>query len=159
MILCQSISNLKDHFVNDLKAKLDAVAIDEIDKAEIEMIIEDIKTYVMGAQNEYATTQHAIGMELIFKGWVVKNWFDVQQKQRFTTGKVNKIIVKQSMVFYLKAWKNRNDIMHNSGRYREHVIDWHKRLIKEIEKGNKPSIRKYVRMQRLELDKSDTGYI
>ena len=66
--------------MNDLKAKLDAVAIDEIDKAEIEMIIEDIKTYVMGAQNEYVTTQHAIGMELIFKGWVVKNWFDVQQK-------------------------------------------------------------------------------
>ena len=69
------------------------------------MIIEDIKTYVMGAQNEYVTTQHAIGMELIFKGWVVKNWFDMQQKQYFTMRKVNKIIVKQSVVFYSKAWK------------------------------------------------------
>ena len=63
-----------------MKEKLDAVAIDEIDKVEIEMIIEDIKTYMMGVQNEYVTMQHAIGMELIFKGWVVKNWFDMQQK-------------------------------------------------------------------------------
>ena len=73
--------------------------------------------------------------------------------------KVNKIIIKQIIVFYSKAWKNRNDVMHNSGRYREHVIDQDKRLIEEIEKGNKPSIRKYVRMQQLELDKSNTGYI
>ena len=77
MILCQSISDLKEQFVNDLKAKLDAVAIDEIDRAEIERIIEDIKTYVMGAPNEYVTMQNVIGMELIFKGWVVKNWFNV----------------------------------------------------------------------------------
>ena len=63
------------------------------------------------------------------------------------------------MVFYVKAWKNRNDMMHDSRRYREHVIDWHKRLIEEIEKGNKPSVRKYVRMQQLELDKSNTDYI
>ena len=102
MILCQSISDLKEQFVNDLKAKLGAVAIDETDQAEIEIIIEDIKTYIMGVQNEYVTMQCAIGMELIFKGWVVKNWFDVQQKQCFTMGKVNKIIVKQSVVFYSK---------------------------------------------------------
>ena len=50
-------------------------------------------------------------------------------------------------------------MMHDSGRYREHVIDWYKRLIEEIEKGNKPSIRKYMQMQQLELDKSDTEYI
>ena len=49
VILCLSISNLKDYFVNDLKVKLDVVAIDEIDKVEVEMIIEDIKTYMMGA--------------------------------------------------------------------------------------------------------------
>ena len=68
MILYQSISDLKEQYVNDLKAKLGAVVIDEIDEAEIEMIIEDIKTYVMGAPNEYIITQHIIGMELIFKG-------------------------------------------------------------------------------------------
>ena len=49
VILCPSISDLKDHFINDLKVKLDAVAIDETDQVEIEMIIEDIKTYVIGA--------------------------------------------------------------------------------------------------------------
>ena len=63
------------------------------------------------------------------------------------------------MVFYLKAWKNRNDVMHDSERYREHVVDWHKRLIDEIEKGNKPSMRKYAQMQQLDLDKCDIGYI
>jgi len=47
----------------------------------------------------------------------------MQQKQHFMIRTVNKIIVKQRVVFYSKVWKNRNDVMHNSGRYREHVID------------------------------------
>ena len=73
--------------------------------------------------------------------------------------RVNKIIIKYSILFYSKAWKNRNNVLHDTERYREHVVDWHQRLIEEIEKSNKPSMRKYTRLQKLDIDKCNTGYI
>jgi hypothetical protein len=159
IILCQSISNLKDQYVSELKAKLEKETTNENDKVEIGMIVDDIRNYVMKEQNEYATTQHVIGMDLLFKGWVVKNWLNVHNKQRHVMKRINKIIVKQSVIYYSKAWKNRNDVLHDTEKYREHVIDWHKRLVENIENSNKPSMRRYVRMQKLDLSKCDTGYI
>ena len=50
-------------------------------------------------------------------------------------------------------------MLHDTERYREHAVDWHQHLIEEIEKSNKPSMRKYARIQKLDLDKCDTGYI
>jgi len=71
---------LKEQFIAELKAKVGKVAKDETNKEETEIIIDNIKNYVMQKNNEYVTTQHVIGMEILFKEWVVKNWFDMQQK-------------------------------------------------------------------------------
>ena len=98
-------------------------------------------------------------MHLIFKEWMVRNWINMQQQQTNVMKVINKIVVKQSVVFYSKVWMHRNEVLQDSGKYREHVIEWHKRLVEEIEKGNRPSMRKYVRMQKLDLNKCDTGYI
>jgi len=145
--------------VSELKDKLEKETANENDKVEIGMIVDDIRNYVMKEQNEYTTTQHVIGMDLLFKGWVVKNWLNVNNKQRHVMKRINKIIVKQSVIYYSKAWKNRNDVLHDTEKYREQVIDWHKRLVENIENSNKPSMRRYVRMQKLDLSKCDTGYI
>ena len=107
----------------------------------------------------YSTTQQVVGMELIFKGWVMKNWLNVQQEQEHVTKKLNRIIVKCSVIFYSRAWIHQNEIMHDTGKYREYVIEWYKRLVEKIESGNKPSMRRYVRMQKIDVDKCDTGYI
>ena len=44
-------------------------------------------------------------------------------------------------MFYFKVWVHQNEIMHNNGKYREHIIEWYRRIVEEVEKGNKPSIR------------------
>ena len=49
--------------------------------------------------------------------------------------------------------------MNDTGKYREYVIKWYKRLVEKIESGNKPSMRRYVRMQKIDVDKCNTGYI
>ena len=72
---------------------------------------------------------------------------------------INKLIIKHSVVFYSKAWKNRNKVIQSCRRHRECAVDEDKQLREEIEQGNKPSMRKCVRMQQLCLDKSNTGYI
>ena len=51
----------------------------------------------------YVTIQHVIGIELLFKGWVVQNWLNVQDDQQMETKQMNKIIIKISVMFYSKA--------------------------------------------------------
>ena len=73
--------------------------------------------------------------------------------------KLNKIIVKQSVLFYSKAWVHRNKVLHSAEKYQTHVVNWYNRLVEMIQSGNKPSVKKYVRMQRLNVEKCDTSYI
>ena len=122
------------------------------------MIIGDISWYAKDEEHKYVTIQHAIGMELIFKGWVVKNWMDVQQVQSHRMKKINKIIVKNSITFYLKAWMQRNEVMHNSEKYQNYVIEQHRRIVEAIGKGDRLSIRTYAERQKLDLEKYDTSY-
>ena len=123
------------------------------------MIIEDIKNCVYQEGEEHMTTQHLVGMDLVFKGWVVKNWLSVQQRQSCTMKKFNKVIVKCSVMFYSKVWTHRNEIMNNDKKQREFVIDWYEKIVDEIEKANKPNMKRHVRLQKLDVEKCDTGYI
>ena len=109
-----------------MKTKLKKIASNEQKEDIISMVVVDITNYVNQEEKEYVTTQHLVGMELIFKEWVVKNWLNIQQSQSYTMKKLNKIIVKCSMIFYSKAWTYRNKIMHDDIKFREFVIDWYK---------------------------------
>jgi len=84
-------------------------------------------------------------MNEIFQGWIIKNWVNVQEIQPKHVSQINKIIVKQSVLFYAEAWKNRNDIMHNKDNYRTFVIDLYNKVIALIERDNRPKMLKYLR--------------
>ena len=47
--------------------------------------------------------------------------------------------------------------MRKTGKCREYIIEWYKRIIEETDRGNKPSMHRYVRMQRIDVEKCDTG--
>ena len=73
-------------------------------------------------ETDFATTQHLIGMDLLFRGWVVKNWVNVNHEQSYLMKKLNKIIVKHSVIFYSKVWVYRNEILHDSKKYRKQTV-------------------------------------
>ena len=54
---------------------------------------------------------------------------------------------------------HKNKILYDEETYRVYLIDWHKRIVEEAERGDKPSIRQYVRMQKLNIEKSEISYI
>ena len=62
-------------------------------------------------------------------------------------------------MFYSKAWQYCNEVLHDKDKYREHVIEWYRRLNKEIERGQKPIMKKYTRKQKIDIEKYDTAYI
>ena len=117
---------MKEEYLNELKNKLSKVAKDDINKETAEMIVDDIKRYVYNKDQNYITTQHVIDIELLFKGWVVKNWLNMQDEQWLETKQMNKVVVKISMMFYSKVWQHRNEVLHDNRKYHEYVIEWHR---------------------------------
>ena len=63
-----------------MKVKMLKIAQNEQDEELVDFIIKDIRNYVSRGDEEYITMQQVVGMELIFKGWVMKNWLNVQQE-------------------------------------------------------------------------------
>ena len=67
-------------------------------------MLDDIKNYLNGNENvEGNTTQSIIGIGQIFRGWIVQNWVNVQEYQLKRISIINKIIVKQSVLFYAEV--------------------------------------------------------
>ena len=62
----------KSKYINEFKLNLLDKANTKNDIDTVKMIILDIKWYIFHENNEYTTTEHIIGMEFIFQGWVVK---------------------------------------------------------------------------------------
>ena len=73
MIQCQGIEELKEKYLSNMKKKLKIIAKKDKEKELIEIIVRNIECYVKNEENEYITTQQIIGIDLTFKGWVVKN--------------------------------------------------------------------------------------
>ena len=45
---------------------------------------------------QHTITQQLIRIELIFKGWVVKKWINVNQEQKFVMKKINRLTIPHS---------------------------------------------------------------
>ena len=72
---------------------------------------------------------------------------------------INKIIARHSVKFYSKAWKHRNDIMHDLVKHTSFVIDQYKKIKDLILAENRADMKKYLRAQELDVKKCDTACI
>ena len=73
--------------------------------------------------------------------------------------KLNKIIIKKSVIYYSKAWNHQNESLHDPEKYRQYVLEWNEKLILRIEQGNKPEMTKYLRTYPLDISKCTNSYI
>ena len=105
------------------------------------------------------TTQSIVGIEYLFRGWIVKNWNNVQEFQPRKVGIINKIIIKKSVLFYTQVQKYRNEVMHDSKKYRLFVIKQYEKVVESIEKDNRLQMYKYLYTQRINVDQCNGAYI
>ena len=63
------------------------------------------------------------------------------------------------MFFYSNVWRYRNESFYNPGKYRVHVIEWYNRIDQDIESGNRSEMKKYLCVQRLNLENCSSSYI
>ena len=59
----------------------------------------------------------------IFRGWIVKNWVNVQDVKPKKISALNKIIARQSVLFCAEAWRHRNEVLRDPLKHKSFVID------------------------------------
>ena len=160
VILCEGINEIKYEYLNDVKSNIEKLNLNDEEKQNAEMIIDDIENYILVENKEFITTQHLIGMKMLYRGWVVKNWMNIEERNTTTKmKKMNKVLVKQSVIFYSKAWAHRNKILHDQETYRKYMIDWYQNIKIMIEISDKPDMRRYLRTYAINVDMCSTRYI
>ena len=89
----------------------------------------------------------------------MKNWGDLEKIQENSMKRMDKIFLKQCVMFYSKVWKQRNEVFHDRGNHRKFVIDWHEKLKEKIESENRPEMKKHARKQETDVEKCDSSCI
>ena len=113
----------------------------------IDLLLQDIDHFLkQDEEYEGVTTMSIVRMKELFRGWITKNWINPTEPQPKKLHSVNKLIVKRSVIFYLEAWKHRNEVRHNPKKYKEFIHKWNHNVKEKIENDNRPEVRKYVRM-------------
>ena len=126
---------------------------------EIFEIIEDILRYLENDEsNDYETNQGIIGLQHLFRGYAVKVWTDLDFNfSRFN--RLNKILIKYCVVYYVKCWKYRNKCYYDKDKQRERVIKQYENMQKYIEDKEPQQIKLFAQRTKLEVERCRTKKI
>ena len=73
-------------------------------------------------KRQYKTTQHIIGMKLLFWGFVLQDWKGNTETLKYC--KSNKVLVCESTKFYIECWLNRNEIYYLEEKQKNILKKW-----------------------------------
>ena len=119
MITCEGINDMKKEFVETVKKEILKIDSNNQENNVASLIVNDFNKYLkLEDVPEYVTTQSIVGMKYVFRGWAVKNWRNVNEMQNKTMKRLNKMLVKECVKFYSKAWVHRNETLHNPDKHK-----------------------------------------
>ena len=104
----------------------------------IDMITKDTSVHLHQSEEQFITTQQLIRMKYVFKGWVMKNQLNANNKLSTAITQIKKAMVKTSVQFYLKARVHRNELFHDDNKCRTYFVDSCKGLRKRQKKKIDP---------------------
>ena len=122
-------------------------------------MVEDIMNYLeSGDEDEYETNQQYIGVDQLFRGFVVKDW----QEANFHSTKyriLNKILVYHSVHHYNECWKHRNEAYHDPIKQRNRMLEWYNKIKNYIERNEPRMVNLYIRKHEINVNECTTDTI
>ena len=101
VLQCKAVGNSKREFIINLHTKLQKENKDWLYKNKILRIINDIVQYFKATTN-FRTTQQLIGIDKLFRGFIMKNQIGIDKTQHYN--QMNKILVPEYEKYYYKIW-------------------------------------------------------
>ena len=81
VIQCEGVNSIKEKYLETLLESIRKVKGHEQINQEIQWIITDIKNYLYEQNEPVLTTQGELGMMNLFRGWITRNWLDINKSQ------------------------------------------------------------------------------
>ena len=73
--------------------------------------------------------------------------------------KLNKIIVRKCVEFYVKCWKERNEEYHNDDKQRNRIMKWYEKIKLKAENSNQRQMRLCVKKNEIKVQQCRTETI
>ena len=117
----------RNEFLGRSIKKLDKACSKNVDQVKISTIISDIHNF-LNTESNYQTNQELIGLRNIVRGTSVQCWigdnFNNNDDRKF-----NKVITKESVLFYSECWIDRCKALHEEGKQRGCLKQWHNNVL------------------------------
>ena len=119
--------------------------------------VEDIFLYMNGS-NDVPGSQNVIGFKMLFRGYVVKDWFGGNSEET-KYHNTNRMIVKSCVKLYHDCWCQRNDLMQNDKNKKDRLLEEVQRILEEYKNLDRVGVQSYLRQCPSNMSVRDTKYI
>ena len=116
MVQCGCIESKRNEYLGRLRKKLDKTDCKNVDQVKINAIIRDIQKF-LNKESNYQKNQELIGLRNVFRGMAVQCWIGPSFNNN-NDRKHNKVIVKESVLFYSEFWLERCKALHDEEKQR-----------------------------------------
>ena len=159
VIKCRKTINIRKEFIKTLIKEMLQKFSTDIDQDEILSLIEDILKYLESDDSdEYETNQGIIGIQYIFRGYIVKAWTGSNFSQD-KYHKLNKIAVRLCIEHYYNCWIDRNKSFHDEEYQKERIMQWYQKVKESMRESPYPQVKAYVQRNELNIDRTTLNNI
>ena len=127
---------LRVQYVKELTTEILKEKLPNIEEEEIFSLVEDMLRYFKNNKSkDYEINQVIIGMNDLFRGYVVKIQMGINFNSKKYT-KLNKIAMKYYIKYYNNCQKYKNEYYYDTEKQRERIVKWYenaKRYIENVE--------------------------
>jgi len=159
VILCHCTKGLRKQFIVDLLKELFKNREPTVTYEEIFDMVEDILVYLDKEDEEnYTTSQHMVGMDQLFRGYVVKVW----KGANFSDGKykeMNKILIRHCVKYYKTCWDHRNEEYHNETKQRRRILQWYQNIKSHVESNEPMQVKTFISRNKIQVERCKTEVI
>ena len=125
---------------------------EEVSMDIIMAFVEDILQYLENKEEEeYETNQYLVGIQELFRGYVIVVWEGIElSSKKYSI--LNEIVAKKCMEFYVKCWKQRNEILYDENKQRECVKKWYEKEKERAEKSDINQVREFAKKFKINIE-------
>ena len=83
-------------------------------------------------------------MKYLIRGWATQNWKNAYNVQSEMMHEINKILVRNSVVFYSEAQRQRNEMLHDPKCSKSHALNQCENAKNVIMQENRPEMNRHI---------------
>ena len=107
-------------------------------------------------QKKNKTIQMLVGIEIIFRGIIVRDWFGISDTNKYH--QINKIIIREAIKFYYQYQINQNTIYHSKEKQIEYLKKWYSNTISHVIEIRE-EVKKHINIHKLDINTANEEYI